>query len=242
MVGAYSTSYLDLLIVPRVQKKGKKRPPRALLLRPYAMTTWGARKIKDEVPEEGSFTVRKMVIKGGLLLKYSEQKKTVSTIPRDLEELAPFAESCISIGYRKYHDFIFKTIDNIKNRDHTTTFYPGDRIAVRQGTYIGMKGKVQEVEDTTARIMFEDINADYEATVLLEDIVREFRPGDNVRVRRGIEIGRREVVVNVDEAVLMFAETDLKVGDPSRGGEKPLTTSHVSPFLANPCTRDSYCL
>ena len=210
---SYSTGFVDVLVVPRIRRRGHKKPKPSLLPIQDALIQYGAKMLKKDPVEPQWFTVRKMQFKHGLQSIYLEHSKITSTLPKDLREIVAFVESTSAHGLSKYADFIHCTVCNITEGDLLTTFHINDRVRISSGPFITMSGKVKEVTEHSATILLPsdtDTSISQEVSVVLSDLRRVFEIGDHIRVRQGREMGRHGIVVTVDGPILIFTESTAK--------------------------------
>ncbi|KAJ3473326.1 hypothetical protein NLI96_g13049 [Meripilus lineatus] len=186
---SYSTGHLDVLVIPRIRTRSKKKPPQ-----PFLPSRWQK---------------RSMLIKCGLHSQYVERTKVSTSIPRALSEVIPFVEYAATCGNALHFRFISQVTEDIKSRDLITVFHPFDRVSVASGTYIGMQGRLEEIfENEHAKVVLPVQPGVYQQVhIPVGQLRRLFQVGDSVRVLRGIERGRQGVVTKIDGPVLTFIDS-----------------------------------
>lgn len=108
-------------------------------------------------------------------------------------------------------------MEEIKNEDLTTTFFPRDCVVAGDGPFRSMSGRIREIsDDDTAIVEFQstdqedrDLNIPHGNTVSLRDLRRVFEVGDDIHICKGKETGQHGLVMQVAGNVLTFSDMNI---------------------------------
>lgn len=209
---SYSTGFVDVLIVPRIEKGGRKRPPAALLTESKCKQLWPTTTIVEDKSNPKWFMVRKMLIKHGLLCLYIPRSKLTMSQPKSTRELSLFLESTVN-GNSQHRAFVTNSLDSIVNSDAATVYCLGDRVKVQCGAHIGVEGVIAYA-DCNGGILLTPTGDNTESgtcstglQLLLtsSQVRRVFRVGDHVRVKHGRDQGQTGIIVEVNMPLVTFS-------------------------------------
>ncbi|KAJ3478339.1 hypothetical protein NLI96_g9823 [Meripilus lineatus] len=204
----FSTGFADVLVVPRTMKIDRRRPKRELLPRALAKERFKAKQIELDADHLEFYRLGKMFIKHGLHSLYIAVSSLRDALPSGVEELVPFVEAILLYGLGGgIAAIVESTLEKIKYAEVLTLFRRGDRVRAVSGAYIGLEGVLIELSDDDTALVELCTKDDVPnpTNMNVAEIRRVFKPGDNVRVQRGVHIGKQGVVVDAQDHTLTFS-------------------------------------
>lgn len=197
-------------------KKGKDSiRPKQKLFNPIYYDQHDIRTNTHPILREAVYVWNKMTFKDGFLVKSVRAKSLEydNVVPK-IDELKIFEQS----KYKKDEDGnvdIDSLIQSIQDTEinKRKSFNKGDKVKVIKGSLIGITGKVTKHADGLVNII-PDIEGVTDILEFPEDqVIKQFLPGDIVRVINGPHIGKCGLIMKIEEdtAIIYSETTDIEV-------------------------------